>query len=100
MCGKGCGLRPRSVALAEQGVCTTHIPFPLSDGVTLLQAAPQEEPMCETVGEGQSLQHMGLGMSQGATCRACGMRFTTRVKPCLLEWEEEQPRRQNVCDSA
>lgn len=55
MCGKGCGLRLRSVALAEQGACTTQVPFPLSDGVTSLQAAPQEEPVCEMVAEGRAV---------------------------------------------
>jgi len=68
-------------------MCCPHT-LPPSDGVTPLPAAPLEEPGCKMVGEGQSMLHTGLGMAWGATCRACGMRFTALVKPCLLEWEE------------
>lgn len=62
--------------------------LPPRDGVTSLQEAPREQPGCKMGGDRQSVLSMGLGMAWGATYRACRMRFTARVKPCLLEWEE------------
>lgn len=59
-----------------------------SDVVTPAQLAPPEEAGCEVAGEGRPVLLPGLGMARGDTHRARGMRFTTRVKPCSLEWEE------------
>lgn len=69
------------------GTCCPHI-LPPSEAVTPAQAAPPEEAECEVAGEEQPVLLPGLGMAWGDMLRACGMRFTTRVKPCLLEWEE------------
>lgn len=73
------------VEVCSTGRAQGHVAhIPPHDGVTLLQAAPQDDLGCTAVGEGHSV----LGVAWGATRRTCGMPFTTQVKPCLLQWEE------------
>lgn len=59
-------------------MCRPHV-LPPSDAV------PQRSSPCRG---GQPAVLPGPGMARGDTHRARGMRFTTRVKPSFLEWEE------------
>lgn len=88
-CRQKCVVKAWAMGEAGQGRAGgMPCPHILPQGLWSLQHSPPEQAGCAVEGEQRPVLLPELGMAQGDTHRAWGVRFTTRVKPCFLEWEE------------